>query len=93
MYQANLRKTDKNVLHGPKLSGEKITVWSSESKTKLVPQTKSIKNMVPNTNFSDVLFTAISSSLAEFFVKGGIINLFLIQKSLLIYSLKLKYLY
>lgn len=64
-----LRSTDRNFLHKPNLCGERIIVWALEEKEELVQIVKMVKNSVPGLRFSDVILSAISKSLREFFLK------------------------
>ncbi|XP_028178335.1 uncharacterized protein LOC114365846 [Ostrinia furnacalis] len=63
-----MRKPDKNSLHGPSLLGKKYFRWT-QSDENLLLMVKEIKDNVDNLNFSDVLVTALSSGLHNYFTK------------------------
>lgn len=63
-----LRKPDENSLHGPSLLGKKSFRWT-ESDENLLAMVKEIKDNVDNLNFSDILATALSSGLHNYFTK------------------------
>lgn len=64
-----LKKTDENVLHQSKMSGEKLIAWATERDSGHVDSVKKIKNTIPNTRFSDILFACISASFFSYFKK------------------------
>lgn len=61
---------DKNLLHGPQLSGHKIVAWYLEQDNKvdclLMDKIKQIKTKT-GAHFSDIFLTALSSSLETYF--------------------------
>lgn len=61
-----VRKPDSNSLHGSSLFGKKIFKWT-KSDENLLLMVKEIKNNVDRLNFSDVLITALSNGLRNFF--------------------------
>lgn len=63
-----LRKPDVNLLHGPPLLREKAFKWT-ESDENLLLMVKEIKDNVDNLSFSDILVTALSSGLHNYFTK------------------------
>ncbi|GBP54257.1 Mpv17-like protein [Eumeta japonica] len=63
-----IRVPDKNILHGPKLSGKKFYKWT-ESDENLFMKIKEIKNVFDGAKFSDVLVNTLSYSLGKFFEK------------------------
>lgn len=71
-----LKKSDDNALHESKMSGEKLIAWATERNSGHVNTVKKIKNTIPNTRFSDVLFACISASFFSYFKK---VNSFIIQ--------------
>lgn len=72
--QIYLRKSNPNILNGPELIGEKILAFSVEENEILVPAIKKIKKVLRNASFSDIILTAISCSLLNYFQK---VSLFL----------------
>lgn len=69
--QLILRTIDQNSLHHPEiedLSEQKFIDWYSEPKAKLFERIRAIKATIPGTTFSDVLLTALSTSLYQHFV-------------------------
>ncbi|GJQ66872.1 hypothetical protein Trydic_g7895 [Trypoxylus dichotomus] len=60
---------DDNILHKSALSGEKILVSRLEKNSEYFLKIKSIKSRVKQCTFSDVVHTAISASLWEYFNK------------------------
>lgn len=63
-----LRKPDNNPLHGPRLQNNRIFKWT-ESDEKLLSMVKDIKNSVDQFKFTDILVTALSSGLHNYFSK------------------------
>lgn len=63
-----IRKPDNSALHGPGLLGTKVFKWS-QSDENLLSMVKEIKNNVDNLNFTDVLLTALSNGLRNFFTQ------------------------
>ncbi|CAL4143941.1 unnamed protein product [Meganyctiphanes norvegica] len=58
---------DKNTLHGPKLSGKKVVVWSQGLPLDLVRQVKTAANATVN----DVLMTCLAAAMAKKFTERG----------------------
>lgn len=63
-----LRKPDESALHGPSLLGQKVFKWT-ESDENLLLMVKEIKDNVDHLSFSDVLVTALSGGLRNYFTK------------------------
>ncbi|RVE50723.1 hypothetical protein evm_004633 [Chilo suppressalis] len=63
-----LRTSDDNGLHGPTLFGDKLFKWT-ESDENLLLMVKDIKENVANATFSDVLVTALSGGMHDFYTK------------------------
>lgn len=63
-----LRKPDNNPLHGPGLQNNRIFKWT-EPDEKLLSMVKDIKNSVDQFKFTDILVTALSSGLHNYFSK------------------------
>ncbi|XP_060517697.1 uncharacterized protein LOC132696722 [Cylas formicarius] len=70
LFWRYLRTCDHNSLHGAKLSGNKIAVWSSEDKPELVSAIRRIRARVQRVTFQDVMHSAISASFVEYFEKN-----------------------
>lgn len=51
------------------MSGEKLIAWATERDSGHVETVKKIKNTIPNTRFSDILFACISASFFSYFKK------------------------
>ncbi|RZF36003.1 hypothetical protein LSTR_LSTR005819 [Laodelphax striatellus] len=70
MNQSVARINDENALHGPQLSGYKVVGWYFEDENceddTLMSKIKRIR-MRTGTHFSDVLLTALSTSMEDFF--------------------------
>lgn len=69
--QLLLRAVDNNSLHHPdneELSETKFVNWYTEPEAELFQKIKAIKATCPNVRFSDVLLTALSTSLYQHFV-------------------------
>ncbi|KAL1491474.1 hypothetical protein ABEB36_012069 [Hypothenemus hampei] len=66
------RKVDENPLHGTKLSREKLIAWATDGSSQHVKTIKKIKNRLPNTRFTDVLYACISSSFFHYFQKKNL---------------------
>lgn len=62
------RKPDNSALHGPGLLGTKVFKWT-QSDENLLTMVKEIKDNVENLNFTDVLLTALSNGLRNFFIQ------------------------
>ncbi|XP_060535617.1 uncharacterized protein LOC132707709 isoform X2 [Cylas formicarius] len=71
IYTFVVKDGDQNPLYGPDLCGEKNAVWSCEDYQELVPMVKKIKNRLPNVTFFDVICTATSCSLTDYFKRKG----------------------
>ncbi|VEN35685.1 unnamed protein product [Callosobruchus maculatus] len=69
MREEKLRfKNNLNSLHGPKLSGDKHIVYSTEgSGEKLLDAMKQMKNVVPGATFNAVALTAVSRAMQRYF--------------------------
>lgn len=81
-----IRKPDVSVLHGPGLLGTKIFKWT-QSDENLLTIVKEIKVNAENLNFTDVLLTALSNGMRNFFTQviffgKNLINLMIIYISL-----------
>lgn len=63
-----IRKPDNSALHGPGLLGTKVFKWT-QSDENLLTMVKEIKDNVENLNFTDVLLTALSNGLRNFFIQ------------------------
>lgn len=64
------RTPDVSILHGPKLSGENVVAIRIESEQHYVNAIKRIKSRIGDgVRFSDVLLTAVSASVAEYYEK------------------------
>lgn len=65
-----LKGRNKNILKRKKLSNQFHYVMNVEDSSDYVQKIKRIKNKIPDVSFSDVLLTAISASLNDFFTKA-----------------------
>ncbi|CAH3916723.1 unnamed protein product [Pieris brassicae] len=63
-----IRKPDLNSLHGPKLEGKKHFKWI-DTNYKLLEMIKEIKEAQRGLNFTDILATALSSGLRDYFTQ------------------------
>ncbi|GAB0099570.1 O-acyltransferase WSD1, C-terminal [Sergentomyia squamirostris] len=61
--------SDNNTLHGPRLSGQKVSAWFHESSVDLLPRLRKLKRTIPHSRFSDIILTALSASLNNHFKK------------------------
>lgn len=68
-----IRKPDNSALHGPELLGTKIFKWT-QSNENLLTKVKEIKDNVENLNFTDVLLTALSCGLRNFYTQVNLNN-------------------
>lgn len=66
-----IRKPDNTALHGPGLLGTKLFKWT-QSNENLLTMVKEIKDNVENLNFTDVLLTALSNGLRNFFTQVNV---------------------
>ncbi|CAH1277821.1 unnamed protein product [Diabrotica balteata] len=69
LYQHLIKEKDVNILHRQKLSGERLFVGVSEKKANLINCVKRIKRKIPSTTFMEILLTAFSASLNDYFKK------------------------
>lgn len=70
-----LRKPDKNTLHGPTLLGKKVFKWTQSDENLLI-MVKEIKDNVEQLNFTDILITALSNGLQNYFTEvNGALNM------------------
>uniref|UniRef100_A0A6P7FZ43 Uncharacterized protein LOC114332222 n=1 Tax=Diabrotica virgifera virgifera TaxID=50390 RepID=A0A6P7FZ43_DIAVI len=73
LYQNLIKEKDVNILHREKLSGERLFVGVVEKKANLINCVKRIKRKIPSTTFMEILLTAFSASLSNYFKKKGAI--------------------
>ncbi|KAJ9586132.1 hypothetical protein L9F63_020222, partial [Diploptera punctata] len=66
IHQVIMKATDRNVLHGPQLTGYKVIAWYRDQNGELFKQIKKVKNCF-NIRFTEVLLTALSASLEKYF--------------------------
>lgn len=69
LCQHIFREEDKNTLHGPKLSGDKILVYSVENKECFIKLVRKNKSKIPGTFFVEIILTAISNGFDTFYKK------------------------
>ncbi|GLV46586.1 hypothetical protein CBL_13343 [Carabus blaptoides fortunei] len=63
-----IRSVDNNIIHGADLTGDKVIVWSTEKEDfHALHAVKQIKSKFPQSSFNDILLTALSESLYNYF--------------------------
>lgn len=68
MIKVLLSNADRNILHGPKISGTKKVVWHEGPELKLI---KEIKN-ITGTTVNDVLMSCLSHAIRRYFQRKGV---------------------
>ncbi|XP_059622838.1 uncharacterized protein LOC132266030 [Phlebotomus argentipes] len=65
-------RPDSNCLHGSTLTGQKTISWLHEpTNSNLLRNLRRVKRTIPNSRFSDLILTSISSSLHQYFEQSG----------------------
>ncbi|XP_050315073.1 uncharacterized protein LOC126749424 [Anthonomus grandis grandis] len=69
-----LKECDDNIIHpeGRYLCGDKLIAWQTETESCHVQTVKDIKNRIPNTKFSDVIFYCISAAMTDYFTMKNV---------------------
>jgi WS/DGAT/MGAT family acyltransferase len=63
-----MMKSDRNILHGPSLSGRRFAAWSEPLPD---DQVKKLKNSL-NVTYNDVLVSCLAGALRQYFIKKGV---------------------
>ncbi|XP_049818847.1 uncharacterized protein LOC109599171 [Aethina tumida] len=67
--QSVFKHNDSSSLHGKELSGEKIVLWNTDEYPNLLEAVRAVKNKILDTKFSEVIFSAISAGISDYFCK------------------------
>ncbi|XP_019870677.2 uncharacterized protein LOC109599170 isoform X2 [Aethina tumida] len=67
--QSMFKHNDSSSLHGKELSGEKIVLWNTDEYPNLLEAVRAVKNKIPDTKFSEIIFSAISAGISDYFCK------------------------